>query len=331
MSTPLTRYIKTNDATTFPSEEIRGIIGRVLKSKMQKRNLWKQPPCLLGYPDHGDWNDKYAFFDILNDCIISTVLDRFETLQKSLQTKETIDGVVFLNISHFIQERQQAHDPEGFAIFKNVEAVLINLNKSGTVRLENLREEKKIRNETTCTLTDIAIQTSFPDYSIIKQIVSRHEEFGTILNHLATLCDTSQRNIAKLILHLKTEGITTFRVKDLVDCLKGASRRVIVEMPSSDIISNLPSGFSALSVSYDDATDATIDIGGIQESIKKEIDKLKHHKKVKSRLHCLLTTIMCSIADGKDVSITEIANEMGYSKSTISEDWTLLKSLMKKI
>ncbi len=329
MSTPLTRHIKTFNAVTFPTDDILEIIGKVLNSKIHERNLWHLPPSVLGYPEHTSWNDKDSFFDILMDCYDFAIVKRFRSLRIRVSREETADGFVFLNISHFLDERQQAHDPEGFAIFKNVEAVLQELNKSGEVKLENLRDKKKIRNETTCILTDTAVQTSFPDYSVIKQIIAGHEEFGMILNHVAMLGDKGQHCVAKVILHLKIKGIAAFRVKDLVDYLKKASRYVDIEIPSSDIMSDFSKEFSELAVSYNDATEATIDAAGLHESIKKEIDKLKSHKKVKRRLHLLLNEIMYRLAAGKDIRFNEIANEIGKSTSTISEDWTLLKSLAK--
>jgi len=329
MSTPLTRHIKTFDAATFPSEEIRGIIGRVLKNKMKERNIWEHPPSLLGYPDHGDWNNEKAFFDIMIDCYEYAVLRRFQSLKAHVSIKENIDGLVFLNISHFLQDRQQAHDPEGYAIFKNVEAVLHEFNKSGFIRLDNLRDKKKVRNETTCVLITPSSQEPFPDYSVIKQIVTSHAEFETVLKNAVTLGDRGQRSLSLLILHLKKEGIATFRVKDLVDVLKKTSRSVDVEILSSDVMSDFHIEVSDLTISHSHEIEAAIDAVGLQEKMKREIEKLKSHNKVKRRLHLLLTVILNRFANDEDVSITEIAREMGESKSTISEDWALLRSLAK--
>ena len=150
---PLTN-IKTFNAVTFPTDDILEIIGKVLNSKIHERNLWHLPPSVLGYPEHTSWNDKDSFFDILMDCYDFAIVKRFRSLRIRVSREETADGFVFLNISHFLDERQQAHDPEGFAIFKNVEAVLQELNKSKVLKFDNLRNGGKIRNRTVCIFDD---------------------------------------------------------------------------------------------------------------------------------------------------------------------------------
>lgn len=328
MSTPLTRHIKTFDAGTFPSKEILEIIGKVLKSKMRERNLWDQPPSLLGYSYHQNWNKK-TFSDILHDCYDYAIPSRYQSLKTHVSIKENIDGLVFLNISHFLQDRQKAHDPEGYAIFKNVEAVLQDFSKSGFIRLDNLRDKNKIRNETICILITPYSQELFQDYGVIKQTVSSHSEYETILNNAVILGAKGQHSVSLLILHLRKEGIAAFRVKDLVDILKDASRSVDVEILSSDVKSDFHKEFSEMSVSNAHQIEAAIDAAGLQEKIKKEINKLKRHNKVKRRLYLLLTVIYNRVANDENVSTTEIAREMGESKSTISEDWALLRSLAK--
>lgn len=327
MSTPLTRHIKTFNPNTFPSDEILDIIAKVLRKKMHERNIWDIPPSLLGYPDYENWNDQDAFWDIRMDCYEFAVLKRFKSLKTHISNKENIDGLVFLNISHFLQERQQASDPEGHAIFKNVESVLHDLKESKLARLENLRNKEKIRNETMCIFDNAYAQKSFPDYGVIKQIICRYKDFGAILNHVAILSEKGKQSVATLILLLKTEGVSAFYVEDLVNCLKNTSRYVASEIPIPEDAEKLAD------FQYDPSEEIleTIDATGIHEKIKKEIDKLKINNKVKLRLHYLLTVIINRLANGEDVSVTEIAREIGKSKSTISEDWTLLKSLMKKL
>ena len=331
MSTPLTRHIKTFDAGTFPSEEILQVIGRVLKNKMWERKIWDQPPSFLGYPEYGNWNDDASFFysDIVIDCYEYAVLSRFQSLKTHVSKKDNIDGLVFLNISHFLQDRQQAHDPLGYAVFKNVEAILKEFSKSEFLMLDNLRDKNKIRNETTCLLVFPPTQAPFPDYNLIKQTVSSHSEYETILCNAVILGDRGQRSVSLLILHLKKEGIAAFRVKDLVDVLKKASRSVDTEILSSDVMEDFHIEVSDLSVSHAHQTEAAIDAAGLQEKIKREIDKLKNHNKVKKRYHLLLTVIFNKVANDEDVIVTEIAREMGESPSTISEDWALLRSLVK--
>ena len=119
---------------------------------------------------------------------------------------------MYLNIDHFLQERQQAHDPEGYAIFKNVEAVLQDLSKSGFIKLDNLQSKQKIRNTTICILANQNNKTPFLDYGLIKQIVANHPKYDAIVNNAIKISREAQQSLSSLITHLKQEGITIFRV-----------------------------------------------------------------------------------------------------------------------
>ena len=331
MSTPITQHIKTFDAATFPSKEIFEIIGKVLKSKMRERNLWDKPPILLGYSDHQDWKNKDAFIDMIIDCYEYAILRRYQSLKAQASIKDNIDGLVFLNIDHFLQDRQQAHDPEGYAIFKNVEAVLQNLSKSGFIKLDNLQGKNKIRKATTCILVAQNNEIPFPDYEVIKQTIASHPQYEAIVNNTIKIGSKAQQSLSSLITHLKKEGITIFRVADLVDVLKKASRIVDSEVLSSDFEMDFHNELSKIAVSYDHKNEAGINAVGVHEQLKKEIDKLKKHGKVKRRLHLLLIIMLNRFANGENVSTTDIAREMGESKSTISEDMELLRSLAKNL
>jgi len=333
MSTPLKWYIKTFNCEKFPTDEILEIIGKVLNSKIHERNLWHLPPRVLGYPEHTSWNNKDAFFDILWDCYEFAIVNRIRSIKERVSKEETADGFVFLNIKHFLDERQQANDSQGFAIFKNVENALDELNQSKVLKFDNLGNGGKIRNRTVCIFDDAYEKAALSDNSTIKQIVINHNEFETIIDHVATFNDNSRRIVTKLILYMKAAGIAAFLVGNLVDTLKDVSKPFNVEIPILDNTSDSSKVFQQLEVSLNDANaadDASVDIIKVCNVISNEIDKLKKQKKVKSRLHCLLNAIMCSTAEGKDPNFAVIAKEMGKSRSTISEDWTLLKSLAIK-
>lgn len=331
MRTLITQHIETFDAATVLSKEILEIIGKVLKSKMQERNLWYEPPILLGYSDHNDWQNKDAFTDIKIDCYEYAILRRYQSLKAQASIKDNIDGLVFLNIDHFLQERQQAHDPEGYAIFKNVEAVLQDLSKSGFIKLDNLQSKQKIRNTTICILANQNNKTPFLDYGLIKQIVANHPKYDAIVNNAIKISREAQQSLSSLITHLKQEGITIFRVMDLVNVLKKASRIIDSEVLSSDFETDFHNELSKIIVSDDHKSEARIDAVGVYEKLITEIDKLKKHSKVKQRLHLLLVVMLNRFANGEDDSRIGIAREMGESKSTISEDLELLRSLAKNL
>lgn len=87
-----------------------------------------------------------ALGELVADCYAFIFVDRLQSLKRHLEDKPDIDGLVLLNVRHFLHERQREHDPLGFRIFELLYAAVEEAVSSGALSL--LAGDKKIRNDT---------------------------------------------------------------------------------------------------------------------------------------------------------------------------------------
>src|SRR5262245_49899943 len=128
-----------------------------LVSEMKKRGLWQSPPCYLGAYGWESWDAEApqgsgsgraqgALGELVADCYAFIFVDRLQSLKRQLEEKPDIDGLVLLNIRHFLHERQRVHDPLGFRVFELLQAAVEEAISSGSLHV--LAGDKKIRNDT---------------------------------------------------------------------------------------------------------------------------------------------------------------------------------------
>lgn len=200
-----------------------------LVSEMKKRGLWQSPPCYLGVYGWESWDSEApqgsgagrgqgALGELVADCYAFIFVDRLQSLKRQLQEKPDIDGLVLLNIRHFLHERQRAHDPLGFRIFEMLQAAVEEAVSSGALHI--LAGDKKIRNDTFLGFAPSAeLPPTPPD---LEPIVLRWND--ELMPALITARTRQQaavvRQLRDCILNLPQRGIEAFRFKDLLDPLK---------------------------------------------------------------------------------------------------------------
>lgn len=192
-----------------------------LVGEIKKRGLWQSPPCFLGAYGWESWDSEApqgALGELVADCYAFIFVDRLQSLKRQLQDKPDIDGLVLLNIRHFLHERQRAHDPLGFRIFEMLQAAVEDAVTSGALHV--LAGDKKIRNDTLLGFDPAAELPSTPPD--LEPIVLRWND--ELMPALITARTRQQaavvRQLRGCILELPQRGIETFRFKDLLDPLK---------------------------------------------------------------------------------------------------------------
>jgi hypothetical protein len=196
-----------------------------LVSEMKKRGLWQSPPCYLGAYGWESWDTEApqgALGELVADCYAFIFVDRLQSLKRQLQDKPDIDGLVLLNIRHFLHERQRVHDPLGFRIFELLQAAVEEAISSGALYI--LAGDKKIRNDTLLGFHPAAEQQSTP--ADLEPIVLRwNDELMPALVTARTRQQTAVvRQLRECILELPQRGIEAFRFKDLLHPLKRDAR-----------------------------------------------------------------------------------------------------------
>jgi hypothetical protein len=192
-----------------------------LVCEMKKRGLWQSPPCYLGAYGWESWDSEApqgALGELVADCYAFIFVDRLQSLKRQLEEKPDIDGLVLLNIRHFLHERQRAHDPLGFRIFEMLQAAVEEAVASGALHV--LAGDKKIRNDTFLGFDPAAELPSTPPD--LEPIVLRWND--ELMPALITARTRQQaavvRQLRECLLELPQRDIEAFRFKDLLDPLK---------------------------------------------------------------------------------------------------------------
>jgi hypothetical protein len=196
-----------------------------LVGEMKKRGLWQSPPCYLGAYGWESWDSEAsqgALGELVADCYAFIFVDRLQSLKRQLQDKSEIDGLVRLNIRHFLHERQKAHDPLGFRIFEMLQAAVEEAVASGALHV--LAGDRKIRNDTFLGFDPVAEPPATPPD--LEPVVLRWND--ELMPALVTARTRQQaavvRRLQELLLELPGCGIEIFRFKDLLDPLKRDAR-----------------------------------------------------------------------------------------------------------
>jgi hypothetical protein len=210
---------RTPDADLF--HDAWHALRAALVSEMKKRGLWQSSPSYLGAYGWESWDSEApqgALGELVADCYAFIFVDRLQSLKRQLQEKPDIDGLVLLNVRHFLHERQRAHDPLGFRIFEMLQSAVEEAVSSGALHL--LAGDRKIRNDTFLGFGPAAELPSTPPD--LEPIVLRWND--ELMPALITARTRQQaavvRQLRERLLELPQSGIEAFRFKDLLDPLK---------------------------------------------------------------------------------------------------------------
>ena len=205
-------------AETF--EELWEALRSALRSELSRRGLAHSSPSYLGIYGHESWSEP-AFEELLAECYSFVFLDRWRSLKAQLQLKPNVDGLVFLNIRHFLHERQERHDPLGYQVFRALHAEVILAVERGELLV--LGGDPRVRNETTLGFPT-AGPSPRPREGDASAVVRRWSE--ALAPAFVERCGQGARSerIREALGELSRSGIERFRFRDLLDPLKTAAR-----------------------------------------------------------------------------------------------------------
>lgn len=233
---------RTPDADLF--HDAWHSLRAALAGEMKKRGLWQSPPSYLGAYGWESWDSEApqgsgsaraqsALGELVADCYAFIFVDRLQSLKRHLQDKPDIDGLVLLNIRHFLHERQRVHDPLGFRIFELLQSAVEEAISSGALHV--LAGDRKVRNDTLLGFHPAAEPpATAADW---EQIVLRwnDELMPSLVTARTRQLAAVVRRLRERLLELPEHGIEAFRLKDLLDPLKRDARgRWAALTPMSD-------------------------------------------------------------------------------------------------
>lgn len=211
-------------------EALWAALRAALKGELKKRGLWESPPSYLGVYGGESWapagpsaGSGSALEELLAECYSYIFVSRLRSLEAHLKLKPNVDGLVFLNIRHFLHERQKEHDPIGFQVFEVLQSAVRLAVEEGELRV--LSGDAKVRNDTVLGFED-GMAAPGKGRGELPAVVARWND--GLLPDLVTSRGRGQEEVVRRLREklpdLRREGIVTFRFKDLVDPLKADVR-----------------------------------------------------------------------------------------------------------
>ncbi len=208
-------------------------LGAALRRELRRRGLWESAPAFLGVYGGESWQAGPAGLtgiaaqgpleELLAECYVYIFVDRLRSLQAQLLVKPNVEGLVTLNIRHFLHERQKSHDPIGFQIFEVVRAAVRAAVERGELRV--LSGDESVRNDTVLGFPHELDRPGSRGGSLACRVARWNDE---LLPGLVTSRGRRQQEVvAQLgarLPDLQRWGFLSFRFKDLVDPLKADVR-----------------------------------------------------------------------------------------------------------
>jgi hypothetical protein len=232
---PFTWYVRALGRGEDAERELPRVwqaLRDALRSELKRRGLWDQPPSYFGLTGWKSWSavgERHATFmreDALNEltaeCYSFIFIDRLPSLAAQLRVKPDIEGLVFLDVRHFLHERQRSHDPLGFRIFEVARRAVRELLGAGEIHL--LAGDPRILNETALGFSPRAILARGPAPNL-QALADRWND--EILPSLGSHGKWQHEAVGKLrrrLPELRAEGIEAFLFRELVDPLKYDAR-----------------------------------------------------------------------------------------------------------
>jgi hypothetical protein len=167
------------------------------------------------------WED--ALEELLSACYAFIFVDRKRSLLAQLVVKPNVNGLVVLNIRHFLHDRQKEHDPLGAQVFEVLQLAVRRAVEEGTLHV--LSGDERVRNATLLGFRPDA-DPGEPSRVDLRALVARWND--ELLPDLVTLRGRHQEKVVQRLRlrlgDLAREGVQGFRFKDLVDPLKADVR-----------------------------------------------------------------------------------------------------------
>ena len=200
---------------------VRDVLRAALRGELRRRGLWAAPPGYLGAYGYAGWDE--ALEELLAECYTFVFVDRLRSLQAQLRVKPNIDGLVFLNVRHFLHERQKENDPLGAQVFQVLQSAVRGAVAAGELHV--LAGDSRIRNETVLGFAPDADPASAAGRDLHAPAARWND---ALLPDLVTLRGRREAEVVERLRgrlpDLRDEGVEAFRFKDLIDPLKADVR-----------------------------------------------------------------------------------------------------------
>ncbi len=203
----------------------------LFRAELRKRGLWDSSPNYLGIYGWERWETaegeaRSASGDALEELVAEgysfIFVTRIRSLKAQLKVKPNIDGLVLLNVRHFLHERQREHDPLGFQVFEIAHTAVRNAIDQGALHV--LAGDPRVRNDTLLGFDPSPESQETPRE--LGPIVVRWND--DLMPDLVTARGRDQEKVIDRLQEdlqeLPVQGIRSFRFRSMLDPLKYDAR-----------------------------------------------------------------------------------------------------------
>lgn len=205
-------------------ERLRTLLGNELK----RRGLWTTSPSYLGVYGWSYWEAPGpaaggALEELVADLYAFIFVERLGSLTSQLAMKPNIEGLVLLNLRHFLLERQQQQDPLGFRVFEMVRGAALASLAAGEIHL--LDGNPRVRNDTLLGFAP-GRREATPEARLAALVAGWNDGLlpGLLTAQGGGLTEVIAE-LRRLLGGLAGQGVAAFRFRDVVDPLKSDARQ----------------------------------------------------------------------------------------------------------
>lgn len=223
----LDRRASPPDPETF--DQLWKALRSVLAGEMKRRSVWSSPPSFLGVFGWGQWAERTtaadqeptgeALEELLAECYSFIFVHRLRSLQAQLKLRRNVDGLIFLNVRHFLHDTQKRFDPLGFHVFEVVQNAIRKLLATGELHV--IEGDVRVRNETILGFRRGCDPAEAESAQLAERVAGWNDE---LLPALVTArgkdLDLVCARLATRLGELPADGVQAFRFKDLIDPFK---------------------------------------------------------------------------------------------------------------
>lgn len=231
MSQVFSDYVRSLDPEPSPEafERVLKALRRELRRELKRRGLWDSSPRYVGIFGHERWlgpegqPDGGAMEELLFDAYHFIFIDRLENLVNHLEIKPQIEGLVRLNIRHFLHEAQKKHDPLGYRVFQILHDAVRQAIKRKTLHIA--AGGPAIRNETVLSFEADADPGALPPAQLDETIHRWNDELlPAIIGARGKAREEAIIALCSRIEALREAGVEGFTFRELIDPLKNDAR-----------------------------------------------------------------------------------------------------------
>jgi hypothetical protein len=131
----LVHFLSHRQPTEKDVLRVLDALQELLWREMLRLGVWRRKPAVWGYAG-GSWQEEEPFYALLRDYFAELFLGpRLSLLQQRAQHAQSLRLLLRLLLGEFLSQREQQHDPQGYALSRNLQSAALTLISAGRFRL----------------------------------------------------------------------------------------------------------------------------------------------------------------------------------------------------